>query len=271
MNPQSSAARPQDAAAQLRSRLHGGETLLGCFLSLGSPLTAEIMGAAGYDWALIDLEHGAGDERDTLAQMQALAGTDCAAIVRVESNVRQRVHRVLDFGAHGIMFPRIETPEEARAAAAAMRYPPSGLRGVAFSNRACAYGSNFKPYLEGSANLLTIVQIESPTAVENAAAIAAIDGVDVLFIGPTDLSFAMGMLGEWDRPEFQAAVEKTRTAAVMHGKRCGLLLPAPNDLARYAQQGFQFIASGSDAVLLNQAARTLVNGLQQARAAMPNR
>src|ERR1035441_5726735 len=109
----------------LKERVRKGETLFGCFLGLGSPLTAEIMGMAGYDWALIDLEHGAGDERETLFQLQALEHTSAAAIVRVESNARQRVHRVLDLGAHGIMFPRIDNAEQARHAVAAMRYPPS--------------------------------------------------------------------------------------------------------------------------------------------------
>src|SRR6266498_4481412 len=167
MDPQAS-PWPQDVAAQLRTRLRAGETLLGCFLSLGSALTAELMGAAGYDWALIDLEHGAGDEKDSLAQMQALSASGCAAIVRVESTARQRVNRVLDFGAHGVMFPRIDTAEEARAAVAAMRYAPAGVRGVAFANRACGYGSNFMPYLDASTSLLTVVQIESPEAVAHA-------------------------------------------------------------------------------------------------------
>ena len=100
---------PQVGAALFRERLARGEAVLGCFLSLGSAQTAELMAAAGYDWALIDLEHGAGDEGDALAQMQALATRRCITIVRVESAARQRVHRVLDFGAHGIMFPRIDT------------------------------------------------------------------------------------------------------------------------------------------------------------------
>ena len=91
-----------------------------------------------------------GDEKDALAQMQALAAAGCTAIVRVESASRQRANRVLDFGAHGVMFPRIDTADEARAAVAAMRYPPSGVRGVAFANRACGYGSNLRPYLDGS-------------------------------------------------------------------------------------------------------------------------
>ena len=223
------------------------------------------MGAAGYDWALIDLEHGAGDERDTIAQMQALAACGCAAFVRVEGNARQRVHRVLDFGAQGVMFPRIDSAEDARAAVAAMRYQPGGLRGVAFSNRACGYGANFRPYMAGSERLITVVQIESPAAVENAPAIAAVDGVDVLFIGPSDLSHSMGALGNFTNPEFVRAIERTAKAASDSGKHCGILLPSPADFDLYHKAGYRFIASGADAVLLNNAARALVSTLDGRR------
>jgi 4-hydroxy-2-oxoheptanedioate aldolase len=257
---------PQDIAGGLRARLESGEAVLGCFLSLGSALTAEIMGAAGYDWALIDLEHGAGGEQEALAQMQALQGTGCAALVRVEGIERQRTNRVLDFGAHGIMFPRVESPEEAQRAVAAMRYPAGGIRGVAFSNRACLYGTNFRPYMQGCTNLLTVVQIESPVAVQNANAIAATDGVDVLFVGPSDLSHSMGMLGQFDHPDFVAAIDRTARAAAAHGKHCGILLPAPGDFSRYYEKGYRFLASGSDAVLLNNAARSLVGTINQVRA-----
>ena len=257
------APAPQDAAALFREQLMHGEAVLGCFLSLGSPATAELMANAGYDWGLIDLEHGAGDERDALTQIQALAAGGSIAIVRVEGNARQRTHRVLDFGAHGIMFPRIDSAAEAKAAVAAMRYPPAGVRGVAFSNRAGGYGSNFRPYMAGSMSLITVVQIESPAAVANVEAIAATDGVDVLFIGPSDLSHAMGMLGNFDHPDFVAAIRRTSAAAAAHGKQCGILLPSPKDYKMYYEQGYRFIASGSDAVLLNNAARALVEGIRR--------
>jgi 4-hydroxy-2-oxoheptanedioate aldolase len=221
------------------------------------------MAAAGYDWALIDLEHGAGDEREALAQIQALATRRCLTIVRVESTARQRVHRVLDFGAHGVMFPRIDTAEEAKAAVAAMRYPPAGVRGVAFSNRACGYGSNSRPYMAGSHALLTIVQIESSTAVANSEAIADLEGVDVLFIGPADLSHSLGILGNFEHPDFVSAIRRTAQAALSRGKHCGILLPNPKDIRRYLDMGFRFIAAGSDAVLLNNAATTLVQSLQK--------
>ena len=160
----------QEQARQLRERLATGETILGCFLSLGSAITAEVMGTAGYDCAVVDLEHGSGDEANILAQMQGLAASGCAAIVRVEYNHRQRVQRALDGGAHGVMFPRIESADEARAAVAAMRYPPDGVRGLASSVRACGYGGNFQPYLEASKNLLSVIQVESEAAVEEVEA-----------------------------------------------------------------------------------------------------
>jgi 2-keto-3-deoxy-L-rhamnonate aldolase RhmA len=119
--------------------------------------------------------------------------------------------------------------------------------------------------MEGCGNLLTIVQIESPLAVENAGAIAAIDGVDVLFVGPTDLSWSMEILGQFDAPQFVQAIERTAEAAAKHGKHAGLLLPAPADFGRYYKAGYRFIASGSDAVLLNNAARSLVTTLRQNR------
>jgi 4-hydroxy-2-oxoheptanedioate aldolase len=254
----------QQKASALKRRLVADDTVLGCFLSLGSPLASELMGNAGYDWALVDLEHGAGGEIEALHQLQAISCTPAAGIVRVESCVRQRAQRVLDLGAHGIMFPHIDTEQDARDAVAAMRYPPLGVRGVAFSNRACEYGSNFRPYLADSANvLLTIVQIETRSAVENVDAIAGVPGVDVLFIGPSDLSHSYGILGEFDHPDFLQAIDRTVAAAKRYRKSLGILLPKPGDFAHYHDLGFRFIASGSDAVLLNNTARSLVKSVRE--------
>jgi len=258
----------QDRALRLKQQLTSGGAVVGCFLSLGSPIAAEIMGAAGYDCAVIDLEHGSGDERHALDQMQALSATNCVSLVRVESNQRQRVHRVLDAGAHGIMFPRIDSAEEARAAIAAMRYPPEGTRGVASSVRACEYGANFQPYLAGSTNLLSMIQIESEAAVACVEEIAAVPGVDILFLGPWDLSFGMGIMGEFDHPRFLAAVERTSAAAAAHGIAAGVLLPANKTVAHYHALGYRFILSGADAIMLQQAARTAAKSLLEQRAAL---
>ena len=250
----------------LKQRLRSGETLAGCFLNLGSALTAEIMGRAGFDFAVIDLEHGSGTEADVLPQLQALDATGTGVIVRVESHERQRAHRVLDLGAEGIMFPRVDSPAQAAAAIAGLRYPPAGVRGVAVANRACAFGVTHREYMAHSAaTLLGVVQIESEAALGAVDAIAGVDGADVLFVGPMDLTQSLGIFGEFDHPRYAAALETISGAARRHGKALGVLTGRPEDFDRYHALGFRFIASGSDGTLLNAAARRQVDLLAAAR------
>ena len=195
----------------IKDRVRAGEVLFGTFINLGSPLTAEILGLAGYDWGLIDLEHGAGDEGNVLAQIQAMEHTLTVPIVRIESGSRPRFHRPLDFGAAGIMVPRVDSVEQAREAIAGLHYPPKGTRGLAQMNRACEFGATFRDYMVAAADkLLGIVQIESPSAVRQAGEIAAIDAVDVLFVGPSDLSHSMGIFGQTEHPFFLNAFDSSR-------------------------------------------------------------
>ena len=250
----------------LKQRLRGGETLIGCFLNLGSSLTAEMVGNAGFDFVVIDVEHGSGTESNILYQLQAIEHTGAGAVIRVESHERQRSHRVLDLGAHGIMFPRVNTASEARQCAAALRYPPDGVRGVASMNRACEFGVSFRPYVESSkASLLGVLQIETVEAVRNVEAVAAVDGADVLFIGPLDLSMSLGILGQFDHPDFNRALEATADAARAHGKTTGILMPRPDDFERYYKLGFRFLACGSDGAMVNNAARSLAQNLSESR------
>ncbi len=243
-----------------------GETILGCFLAMGDPLAAEIVGNAGYDWALIDLEHGAGDERLAMYQMQALNGTGAGVVVRVEGTARQRTNRILDMGAEGIMFPRVDTPEDAAAAAAAISYGPNGVRGVAFGNRACTFGTGAHDYMAAAPGLLlAVVQIESPLAVKNVDAIAGTPGVDVLFVGPSDLSHSLGIFQQFDNPLYVGAVDAIAAAAKKHGKQAGVLLPNPDMFGFYHQRGFRFIAAGNDGVFLNNGARGMVAKLRGLR------
>jgi 2-keto-3-deoxy-L-rhamnonate aldolase RhmA len=247
----------------IRKRVRAGETLLGCFLNLGSSVSAEIVGLAEFDWVLIDLEHGAGFEKDVLFQLQALEHTSAAAVIRVEGLERQRFHRMLDLGAHGIMVPRIDNADEARAAVAAMRYQPVGVRGVAQINRACGFGNDFKNYF-ASANdsLLTVIQIETEESLRNLDAIAATDGVDVLFVGPTDLSQSLGIFGQLDHPKFMDAVKAVGEAARRFDKAAGTLLKSQEDFRKYWEFGYRFIACGSDGGLLNTSARRLATDLK---------
>lgn len=252
---------------QVKKKLRDGETLLGCFLNLGSPLTAEIMGRAGFDFAVIDLEHGSGTEVDVLPQLQAMQATSTGVIVRVESHERQRAHRVLDLGAEGIMYPRVDSAADAARAVSGLRYPPEGVRGVAAANRACDFGVSYRDYMGAvPSTLLGVVQIESVTALAAVDEIAAIDGVDVLFVGPMDLTASLGILGQFDHPHYGEALETVSAAAQRHGRSLGVLMAKPDDFDRYHGLGFRFIACGSDGTLLNAAARHQMELLTAARA-----
>jgi 2-dehydro-3-deoxyglucarate aldolase/4-hydroxy-2-oxoheptanedioate aldolase len=197
----------------LRSRIHSGEPTMGTFLNLGSPLATEACAVAGFDWLVADLEHGGGGEAALVGQLVAGATHGVPVLVRVESAERIRSGRVLDLGAAGVMFPRLDTPDEAAAAIRHLRYPPDGDRGVATYNRACGFG--LRPEVIGTANetVIGVVQIESVQAVENVEAIAQLLGVDVIFIGPADLSHALGVPGQLDAPEFQSALRRVVSAA----------------------------------------------------------
>ena len=197
-----------------------------------------------------------------LFQIQALEHTPAVALVRIESTSRPRFHRVLDFGAAGVMVPRVDSLEQAREAVSGLHYPPKGVRGIAQMNRACQFGAGFREYFDADDQLLGIVQIESPEAVRNAAAIAALDGVDVLFVGPTDLSHSMGILGQFEHSRFQEALAFVASAAKKAGKTCGILLRTPEDAPHLLSMGYTFLGCGSDASLLRGAAQSQLSALK---------
>src|SRR5882757_6595132 len=251
----------------LKKRLKEGETLNGCWLNLGSSVTAEIVGMSGFDWVLIDLEHGAGGEKDVLHQLQALEHTPAAAIVRVESTQRQRIHRILDMGAEGIMCPRISNAAEAKEVASGLHYPPEGSRGIAKMVRASGFGQNFPEYYKNAAeNILGIVQIETTEVLDHLDEVASLPGIDVLFIGPSDLSMALGVFGQFDHALFKDALKATVSAARKSGKAVGILLANPDDFATYHEMGIRMIASGADSSFVAAGARNMAGKLSAARA-----
>ena len=227
-----------------------GQPLRGTFLNFGSPLTARMAAELGFDWLLIDTEHGACNESDLPGMMIAIEGSNCAPIVRVVSNNQDSIKRALDLGAVGVMIPYVSTPEEAAAAASYTHYPPVGVRGVASSTIATGFGLRTDDYHQGaSGKTLTIVQIETREAVENADGIAAVDGVDVLFVGPLDLSFNLGCPKQFDHPEMIAALDRVVQACRNAGKACGILSTVEK-AREHLQRGFTFIAVGSEASAL---------------------
>jgi len=234
--------------ADLRRRVLAGESTIGAWASLGSLASSEVLARAGFDWVVVDLEHGAATEADLYAQLLAVQSTPTGALVRVQSAERMRVGRALDTGADGLMIPRLETVAEVAETVSWMRYPPAGIRGLALSTRGAGMGAYAHDTVAAEINprLTGVFQIESPLAVANAAAMAAIDGVDVLFVGPADLSHAMGIPGRFDEPSFIAALDTVVAAARAHGKGAGILLKDGATIPAYRDRGFTFIGVGSD-------------------------
>jgi 4-hydroxy-2-oxoheptanedioate aldolase len=173
--------------------------------------------------------------------------------VRVESAERQRIHRVLDAGAEGVMCPHIDTTADAKKVVDGLRYPPGGSRGVAKMVRASGFGKNFAEYYSSAnENILGVVQIETPEALKHLDEIAAIDGVDVLFIGPADLTMSLGIFGQFDHHLFTDAVNATVAAAKKAGKAVGILIFNPDEYNRYYEMGIRMIACGADATFVAQ-------------------
>ena len=243
----------------LRRRILAGEPTIGAFINLGSLTSTELTARAGFDWVIVDLEHGMGSEADIHAQLLAVQGTPTAALVRVASAERLRVGRALDLGADGLMIPRLETAAEVAGTLSWMRYPPAGIRGAALLTRGAGYGEAAHADLHQRNERLTgVFQVESPAAVDAAADLAAMDGVDVLFVGPTDLSHAMGIPGRFDEPAFTAALDRVVAACREHGKSAGILLRGPDEVPATLAQGFTFIGVGSDSSFVVAGARRAV-------------
>ena len=231
----------------IRKRVLNGEVMFGIGANLGSSLTVEMIGAAGFDWTWIDCEHGTGDYSELIPQMQAASIGNAPPVVRIAWNEAPRFKRILDLGAVGIMVPYVNTPEEARQAAAAMRYPPEGIRGVAKFNRACGFGQDFDAYFrQANKNLLTIVQIETEEGIKNGAEIAAVDGIDVLFVGPLDLSVNLGIPQQYEHPRFLRAMDSVSKACKRCDKAAGILVPNLDYLEKWISNGFTFLVVGSD-------------------------
>jgi len=250
----------------IRKRVLNRELMVGTWLNLGSSLTAEIAARAGFDWVVIDLEHGAGDHESLVHQLQAVSGTSAAPLVRIAWNEAPRFKRVLDVGPAGVVVPYVTSAQEARQAAAAMRYPPQGVRGVASLNRASSFGYEFEAYFaEANEGLLTVVQVETETALACADEIAAVEGVDVLFVGPMDLSVSMGIPLQYGHPGFRSALAKVSDACRQAGKAAGILLGRPEQVEETVAAGFTFIGLGSDGGVMAEGMRGLAAAFRDYR------
>lgn len=232
--------------------LKGTRPLIGIWSMLNSTNAVEALGDSGYDWILLDGEHTPLELADAVDQLRALTPSKSIPIVRLPDNDPILLKRFLDAGATTIMLPYVQNAEEARAAVTAMHYPPLGERGVALMHRASRY-TRTKDYLKTASDSVSlIVQLETPAALENLEAIASVKGVDAVFIGPSDLSATMGLLGEPDHPKVQQLIGETLERARKIGIPIGVLAVNPAAAERYISMGFAFVSVASDFSLLIQ-------------------
>jgi 2-dehydro-3-deoxyglucarate aldolase len=254
MNP----AGPDGAVPHsFKRRLLAGETLIGCWCSLANPVTTEVLGLAGFDWLLLDGEHSPNNVTTFIPQLMALKDSPSAPVVRPSWNDAVEIKRLLDAGFFNVLVPFVQTAEEARRAVAATRYPPAGIRGVSVSTRSNRFGTAPDYFREINAHICVLVQIESRAGLEAAAEIAAVDGVDGLFVGPQDLAAALGHLADPAHPSTQEAIATVFAAAKAAGKASGILAPAEADARRYLSMGATFVAVGSDLGLFRHATQQL--------------
>ncbi|MGO4386738.1 HpcH/HpaI aldolase/citrate lyase family protein [Microvirga sp. 2YAF29] len=235
----------------LKQRLQNSEKVLGCWTMLGNPHVTEILALAGFDYLILDQEHGLGDPTSLSLQLQAVSATSATPIVRVPWNDHVYLKRVLDAGVEGVMIPSVETAEEARAAVAACRYPPLGRRGTAASTvRASSYGMAPDYVSTCADNLLIVIQIESAKGVGNIDEILAVEGIDVMFIGPYDLSATVGQMGNLKHPEVAGLIETAESKIKKSGIPMGTV---PHPGCTYKDmfaRGYQFVNAGSDVARL---------------------
>jgi len=244
--------------ADLKTRLHNHEPLLGCVLGIPYPDVAEILAIAGFDYLWIDLEHGPGDFVQAQAMIQGVGGR-CPCVIRVPENREVWIKKALDVGADGVVIPQVNTAEEARRAVAACLYPPEGTRGAGVA-RAHDYGPALSEYL-GHANraIAVVAQIEHMDAVENVAEILEVPGIDALFVGPLDLSGSLGVLGQMTHPAVQKAVEGVAARATATGMPLGLFVASGSAARDAIRRGFTFIAMGTDGLYLIAAAQAALS------------
>ncbi len=234
-----------------------GELQIGLWCSLCSPITAEIVSHSGFDWLLLDTEHSPNEVPDVLAQLQAMQAGTASAVVRPAWNDMVLIKRFLDIGAQTLLIPFVQTAEEARRAVEATRYPPGGIRGITGSGRASRYG-RVKDYLKNaSREICLLVQVETKSALDRIEDIAAVDGVDGVFIGPNDLAASFGHIGNWAHPDVQAALEDAVRRLRTIGKPAGILTPNEEEAKRFIQWGYTFVAVGVDLGLLARGADAL--------------
>ena len=233
-----------------KSALERCERQVGLWCGLANPIAAEIVGGAGFDWVVVDGEHAPNDITTLLPQLHAMRGGTAEPVFRVPWNDAVIIKRALDVGARSLLIPFVQNAEEARKAVAAARYPPLGIRGVSVSPRANDYGRIQNYHRNAHLDTCVLVQLETKEAMKEIEAVAAVDGVDGIFIGPSDLAAAFGQLANPKHPEVQAAIKDAAKRIRATGKSAGTLTGNADDAEALFEMGYNFTAVGSDVGIL---------------------
>ncbi len=235
---------------QFKRAIAAGPTPVGTWLSSASPSTAEALGCAGFDFLVVDTEHTPLDVPQMIEVLRTIAGTPAQAIVRPSWNDMVMIKRALDAGAQTLLLPFVQNAEEAKCAVAHTRYPTEGVRGVAGTHRASRFGT-IPNYLKVAANeLCVIVQIETLTALSNLEAIAAVPGIDSIFVGPNDLAASMGHVGDTGNAAVKAKVAFAAKECRRLGKPCGIVGQNPEVVAQFLDYGYSWVAVSSDMAMM---------------------
>jgi len=227
-----------------------GRRQIGLWSQLVTPIATEIVAGAGFDFVVVDAEHAPNDVLSIVPQLQVLDGTGASAIVRLPWNDTVLIKRYLDIGAQTLLIPFVQSSEEAAQAVAAVRYPPNGVRGVASMHRGNRFGRVKDYFRDAPGEICLLAQVETKDALDDLEAIAAVDGLDGVFIGPSDLAASMGHLGNPAHPDVQAAIMEVPARMRASGKPAGILSPIETDARRHMEAGYVYIAVGSDLALL---------------------
>jgi 2-keto-3-deoxy-L-rhamnonate aldolase RhmA len=229
-----------------RHAIAEGRMQYGAWLMSAAPSTAEALGSTGFDFLVVDMEHVPIDTPQLVEILRTIAGTPASPVTRLPWNDTVMVKRALDAGAQTLMFPFVQDAAEAARAVAATRYPPAGVRGAAAVHRASRYG-NVPDYLGRAADeICVVVQVETVDAVDRMAEIAAVPGVDSVFVGPGDLAASMGHLGNIGHADVQAKLARAGAEARRLGKPCGIIGGNPEMAGRFVDYGYSWVAVGSD-------------------------
>ncbi|WP_442113616.1 4-hydroxy-2-oxoheptanedioate aldolase [Pseudomonas sp. NUPR-001] len=248
-----------------KQRLQSGEAQIGLWLGLADPYCAELAANAGFDWLLIDGEHAPNDLRGMLGQLQAVAPYAAQAIIRPVVGDTALIKQILDIGAQTLLVPMVESAEQARELVRAIHYPPNGVRGVGSALARASRWNSIPGYLDqADEQMCLLVQIENLAGLASLDEIAAVDGVDGVFIGPADLSAAMGHRGNPGHPEVQAAIEDAIVRIQKAGKAAGILSADQALARRYIELGARFVAVGVDTTVLMRGLQTLVSAFKDA-------